>query len=113
MFTSESPERRERYDLISAYMKDHRPRCLVEFEYRDQSIRSAGDGKWYPLILMDWVQGETLFQWVRARCLAGEGDAIGAIADRWIDVVKELGDASIAHGDLQHAQHHGRLRRRD
>lgn len=103
VFTSESPERRERYDLISAYMKDHRLRCLVEFEYRDQSIRSAGDGKWYPLILMDWVQGETLFQWVRTQCLAGDGDAIGSIADRWIDVVKELGDASIAHGDLQHA----------
>ena len=62
VFTSESPERRERYELIAAYAKDHKPRCLVEFEYRDQSIRSAGDGKWYPLILMEWVQGETLFQ---------------------------------------------------
>jgi len=47
--------------------------------------------------------GETLFQWVRGRCLAGDADSIGAIADRWVDLVKELGDASIAHGDLQHA----------
>ena len=46
--------------------------CLVDFEYRDRSIRSAGDGKWYPLILMEWVQGETLFNWApRARL---EGD---------------------------------------
>jgi hypothetical protein len=103
VFTSESPERRERYELISAYMKGHKPRCLVEFEYRDQSIRSAGDGKWYPLILMDWVQGETLFKWARAQCLAGKGDSIGFIADRWLDAVKELDDCGIAHGDLQHA----------
>ena len=76
MFTTESPERRERYDVISAYMKGHKLRCLVDFEYRDHSIRSAGDGKWYPLILMDWVQGETLFDWVRARCLEGDGEAL-------------------------------------
>ncbi len=102
VFTSESPERRERYELIAAYAKDHKPRCLVEFEYRDQSIRSAGDGKWYPVILMEWVQGETLFNWLRDRCREGNGEAVGFIADRWLDAVKELADAAIAHGDLQH-----------
>ena len=91
VFTTESPERRERYDLISEYLKTRRLRCLVDFEYRDRSIRSAGDGKWYPLILMDWVQGETLFKWVRARCLEGDGAALAAVADRWVEVVKELG----------------------
>ena len=102
VFTSESPERRERYELVAAYAKDHKPRCLVEFEYRDQSIRSAGDGKWYPVILMEWVQGETMFNWVRDRCREGNADAIGFVADRWVDAVKELADAAIAHGDLQH-----------
>jgi hypothetical protein len=101
VFTSESPERRERYELTSAYMKGHKPRCLVEFEYRDQSIRSAGDGKWYPLILMEWVEGETLFGWARARALEGNGEAIGFIADGWLDAVKDLADSSVAHGDLQ------------
>ena len=102
VFTSESPERRERYELVAAYVKDHKPRCLVEFEYRDQSIRSAGDGKWYPVILMEWVQGETLFNWVRDRCREGNAEAVGFLADRWLDAVKELADAGIAHGDLQH-----------
>jgi predicted nucleic acid-binding Zn-ribbon protein len=102
VFTSESPERRERYELVAAYAKDHKPRCLVEFEYRDQSIRSAGDGKWYPVILMEWVQGETLFNWVRDRCREGNAEAMGFLADRWLDAVKELVDAGIAHGDLQH-----------
>lgn len=103
IFTSESPERRERYEQISKYLKTRRLRCLCDFEYRDRSIRSAGDGKWYPLILMEWVQGETLFKWVRARCREGNAAALEVIAERWVDAVKELGEAFVAHGDLQHA----------
>jgi len=102
-FTTESPERRERYDLMSDYLKTRRLRCLVDFEYRDRGIRSAGDGKWYPLILMDWVEGETLFTWVRARALEGDRPALATAAERWLELVKELADARIAHGDLQHA----------
>lgn len=101
-FTTESPERRERYDLISDYLKTRRLECLVDFEYRDRSIRSAGDGKWYPLILMDWVQGETLFKWVRGRSLTGDTAALSAAAERWVVLVRELANAGIAHGDLQH-----------
>jgi hypothetical protein len=103
VFTTESPERRERYDLISEYLKGRRLRSLVEFEYREKSIRSAGDGKWYPLVLMDWVQGETLFKWVRSRSLEGNRRALAAAAERWVAVTKELVDARIAHGDFQHA----------
>ncbi len=103
IFTTESPERRERYDLISAYLQGRRLKCLVDFEYRDRSIRSAGDGKWYPLIIMEWVQGETLFQWLRARALEGNREAIAAVADRWLEAIQELNDNSLAHGDLQHA----------
>lgn len=102
-FTTESPERRERYDQISAYLNTRRLNCLVDFEYRDRSIRSAGDGKWYPLILMDWVQGETLFKWCRATALAGNREALAAAAERWLALVKELADSQISHGDLQHA----------
>ena len=73
------------------YLKARRLKCLVDFEYRDRSIRSAGDGKWYPVILMEWVEGETLFHWVRGRApgrrlrelakrgpaLAGSGQGVG------------------------------------
>ncbi len=103
IFSTESPERRERYDFISAYLKGRRLKCLVDFDYRDRSIRSAGDGKWYPLIIMEWVQGETLFNWLRSRCAEGNRDAIAQIADRWLEAIQELNDNSVAHGDLQHA----------
>ena len=52
---------------------------------------------------MEWVQGETLFQWLRARSLEGNREAIATMADRWLEAVQELSDNSVAHGDLQHA----------
>ncbi len=102
VFTTESPERRERYEQISAYLKDRKLKCLCDFEYRDRAIRSAGDGKWYPMIIMQWVQGETLFAWVRARCLAADASALSLAARGWIEVIGELNEMSVVHGDLQH-----------
>lgn len=103
VFTSASPERRERYDAISAYLRARRVPCLMDFEYRDESVRAAGHQAWFPLILMDWVQGETLYKWVGARCREGSREALAGAAARWIEVVADLEDAGIAHGDLQHA----------
>jgi serine/threonine protein kinase len=102
VFTTESPERRERYDLIHEYLKTRRLKCLVEFEYRDATIR-AMDGKWYPVILMDWVEGLTLFNWARARAQAGDARELAKAAQHWVALVGELEDNQIAHGDLQHA----------
>ncbi len=103
IFTTESPERRERYDHISAYLKARRLSCMCDFEYRDSAIRSASDGKWYPVILMEWVQGETLFRWVQDQCRKGDSPALARAAEMWLALAKELSDASVAHGDLQHA----------
>lgn len=103
VFSSESPERRERYEIVSRYVTG-RPKlkCLVDFEYRDSAIRAA-DGKWYPLVLMDWVEGDTLFKWVQARARERNGVAIRAAAECWVNVVRELEDANISHGDYQQA----------
>jgi hypothetical protein len=102
-FTSESRSRREHYDCISAHLKTCRLKCLVEFEYVDPGIRSAGDGKWYPLVVMDWVEGMTLFEWVASKCRAGKGGSITKAIQHWLRLIDELAGARIAHGDLQHA----------
>ena len=102
VFTTRSPQRQERYDLISEYLKSRRLKCLVDFHYTDPGIRSAGDGKWYPLVIMEWVRGQTLLDWVRAMCREGNRRVLAEVAEKWVQTVKELADASIAHGDLQH-----------
>jgi hypothetical protein len=72
VFTTVSSERRERYEAISEYLKSRRLQAFVDFEYRDNCIRSAGDGKWYPAVLMEWVEGATLHEWLREKCVAGK-----------------------------------------
>jgi hypothetical protein len=77
IFTTESPERRERYNEISAYLKTRDVSCLVDFEYRDESIRSSGDGKWYPLILMGLGRGTNALQMGPSPCPGRERSRSG------------------------------------
>lgn len=102
-FTSDVPERIERYHAVSSFLARQRPRCLVGFQLHPEGIRSAGDGKWYPLIVMDWIKGETLFDWVRSRCERRDTASLNRVATAWVGLVDELNAAGIAHGDLQHA----------
>ncbi|MBQ2821806.1 MAG: hypothetical protein IJF17_09515 [Thermoguttaceae bacterium] len=102
VFSSESAERRERYEQISLYFREHPLKALVNFEYRESAVRST-DGRWYPLVIMDWVEGHTLFQWVENQCQEGNSRALRLAADVWAKTVREIEEAGIAHGDYQQA----------
>ncbi|MCH8923626.1 MAG: hypothetical protein IIA67_10825 [Planctomycetes bacterium] len=95
-------ERRERYEAISQYLKDRTLPCLVNFDYIESGIRSPSDGKFYPLITMQWVQGDTIFGWLARQCQRRDAATILSAADQWVDLVDQLRRAHIAHGDLQH-----------
>jgi hypothetical protein len=102
-FTSEVPERLERYHAISSHFARQRPRCLVGFHLHTEGIRSSSDGRWYPLVVMEWVRGETLFDWVRSKCDRRDAASLSRAAHAWAALVDELAAGGIAHGDLQHA----------
>ena len=102
VFNRPADERRERYRAISDYLEQQQQPALVRFEYDDRGIRSASDGKLYPLVAMDWVEGATLFDWARARAFAGDTAALATAAEAWLDLTRELAAAEIVHGDLQH-----------
>jgi serine/threonine protein kinase len=103
-FTSDKgKDRNERYHVISDYLSQHNQvKSLVHFQYHDKGIR-ASDGKMYPLVTMEWVPGVTLFEWVRNACTQRDQRQLIQSVDRWVELVNELSDAQIAHGDLQHA----------
>lgn len=102
VFTSASSERQDRYKAISEYLKQCPLKCLVDFEYLDKGIRHPS-GKWYPLVRMEWVKGDILYNYTRDCCQAGDKQALGKLADKWVELVTELARGKIAHGDLQHA----------
>jgi hypothetical protein len=101
VFTSACAERRERYQAIGDYLQSRRLACLVSFTYTENGIRSAGDGKFYPLVTMDWIDGENLQDWVRAQCLQKNQKSLARVTELWVEAVRELAAARIAHGDLQ------------
>lgn len=102
LFLKDGDDRQERYRFIHEHLSRQRPPSLVPFNYRDKSFRAA-DGQLYPMMTMEWVKGETLFDWLQHRATAGDQRAIRDVSEKWKQTIKDLNRAQIAHGDLQHA----------
>jgi len=102
VFNRRMEYRQEAYEAKSRYLQDRQVGCLADFQYDPRGIRSASDGKLYPLLNMDWVPGVTLFEWVRDRCQEGYRGALSRAAETWLQLVRELADHQLVHGDLQH-----------
>ncbi|HKM52540.1 MAG TPA: hypothetical protein VJY33_03960 [Isosphaeraceae bacterium] len=94
------PGRQARYQIVHAYLQQARPRCLVEFGYDPEGILING-GR-FPIQTLEWVEGETLGEWLKGAVERGDSRAIKQTADAWIELVGELRTHKIAHGDLQH-----------
>jgi hypothetical protein len=88
----------ERYTLISRALSTKPLRSTVKFEFQPEGIRIRGS--WYPILKMEWVDGDTLN--VHVRKTLGSPKALAKLADRWAELVELLERAGIAHGDLQH-----------
>lgn len=106
-FTTRREGITKRYRRISRHVlqKTADVEALVSFEYQEEGIRAILNGRsgWYPLIVMEWAPGITLYEWVRERCLHGDGSRLRKAADQWSGLIDDLARAEIAHGDLQHA----------
>jgi hypothetical protein len=102
VFNRRQDERLEHYRTISEYLEQRSISSIVSFEYDQRGIRSGGDGKYYPLLTMEWVPGITLFEWTRDRCREGYVEALQIAAEVWLHLVRELAENGVVHGDLQH-----------
>jgi len=102
IFSRGVPEQRERYEVVADYLSDHTPQSLVSFEYHEEGIRCAYDGKMYPMLTMEWVRGSTLFNWLDGKCKADDRSAIRPMPRKWVELIEDLSKYRIAHGDLQH-----------
>ena len=98
-FTREVKDQQTRYNQLSDYLINVLPPSLVHFEYIERGINVKGD--WYPIIKMDWVEGEPLSKFVGSK--VGEPAEIQRLAGRWRGgPVPNLRGLGIAHNDLQH-----------
>jgi formylglycine-generating enzyme required for sulfatase activity len=97
-FTREAPGLRERYQEISAHLKQARLPFTVDFTYLEKGIRVAG--KWYPVLKMQWVEGLTLNQFVSQNL--DKPAMLEALCQIWTRMATRLRAADVAHCDLQH-----------
>lgn len=91
-------DQQERYAAIGTYLAGVHQAYLVQFGFLTRGIRIGGQP--YPILKMEWVEGDPLVQYVQ-RCL-GEPSKLADLAVKWLNMTRALHSAGIAHGDLQH-----------
>lgn len=88
----------ERYELISKFVQNDDLPYTVSFDFIKDGIKV--NGRWHPILKMDWVDGVTLDSFVRAH--HSDSAKIAQLSETFMQMCRDLQDAGIAHGDLQH-----------
>jgi serine/threonine protein kinase len=98
IWTSEMEESKARTDVINNYLDKLSCEYFVKFKYHKQAILIKGD--YYPIIIMDWVDGCNLRQYIEDNLK--NNAALIKLADNFVELVSFLHSKGISHGDLQH-----------
>ena len=91
-------DREKRYALISGYLKSSKSPILINVEYLPDEI--LVNGSRHPVTLMDWVDGDTLSQYLYKN--ASRPGKLTNLAGEFLLLIDELERLQIAHGDLSH-----------
>lgn len=91
-------DREKRYSLISSFLNVNKSPILINVEYLPDEI--LVNGSRYPITLMDWIDGDTLSQYLYKN--ANKPSKLASLAESFLVVVDELERMQIAHGDLSH-----------
>jgi hypothetical protein len=97
-FNRDTRDLQERYSAISTFLKRETLPYFADFEYLPQGIRVKGT--WYPILKMEWLQGEPLHIYVEKHLK--DSASLLRLSTEWLLMAKCLANAGIAHGDLQH-----------
>jgi hypothetical protein len=97
-FFREFTDMRARYAAISSHLQASKLPYTVGFTYLDEGIAIRRSG--YPVLKMEWVQGELLDDYIR-RNLRNQR-ALRDLARSWLQLAFGLRGNGMAHGDLQH-----------
>ena len=97
-FSTYHDDQELRYEKISQYLNNNPLPYMVRFDFLKQGIKVKG--KWYPILKMEWAEGETLVKHLE-KCLNNPNE-LKALAEKFLQLVSDLKKHKIAHGDLQH-----------
>jgi len=89
---------KHRYKEIDTYIRKINLPYFVDFQFIEWGITVNSEK--YPTTRMDWVNGETIKEYVEKQL--GNPEKIEELAGKFLEMVKDLHANRIAHGDLQH-----------
>jgi hypothetical protein len=96
-FHREIPEIQQKYDAISKELRSLAGRCFVDFDFQQSGISVRQ--KVFPIVRMDWVEGDTLGVWLDKHF--ADPRALEKARADFADIARLLAREGIAHGDLQ------------
>lgn len=97
-FLRQVVDQQRHYALLSQHLTGRWLSSLAKFAYLSQGIRVRG--QWYPIVKMEWVEGEPLHTFVMRH--VHDAKTLLALAAQWRGLVNSLRGSRLAHGDLQH-----------
>ena len=95
-FLKDVKDIKRRYKAIYDFLHRKRIKCVVKFEYIDEGI--LVNGKWYPILKMEWLEGETLASYVERH--VRDRDVLLDTVEKFRGLVEELHGRGVSHGDL-------------
>src|SRR2546427_10060794 len=87
----------ERYEAISRHLHKVSLRYDVDFRFLKQGIQIGS--KWFPIVKMQWAEGDLLHTYVKKQLRFPW--LLATLRAKWVNLVRDLEAARVAHGDLQ------------
>ncbi len=99
-FLKEFHDQQERYAAISAQLAISKSKFpfATDFQFLKQGIRVSGI--WYPVIKMEWVQGEDFIRHIESNLHSPA--KLLSLGHDIVELARVLNREGVAHGDLQH-----------
>ncbi|HEU5376032.1 MAG TPA: AarF/UbiB family protein [Ktedonobacteraceae bacterium] len=98
------PDTQFRYEHIGPYFQAHAAHITAGFKYHPQGILikepNSPQGKVYPVIEMEWIEGATLLDTIDTLCQQRNQVGLRDLSQRWLALLQTMQKAQIAHGDL-------------
>ena len=103
-FYAEANERQERLEHIATYLKKNPSPYFVDFTYLDNElwVETTQGGNGYPVVLIEWVEGKTLDNYLADICKDEDIPSIKYLYFQFCNLIWWLKQQPIAHGDLKH-----------
>lgn len=97
-WTAHVPDADKRSHQISAQLRNSGLPYFVGFEYIPHGIATSLGV--YPIVIMDWVEAKPLKDYIQEHL--NDSHCIIALAEKFMQMAKDLHEHQFSHGDLQH-----------